>query len=146
MLFRSEGTDTPQDAEKRALRRMLGTTIHAARKLSRQLNPPPSTQTYSAINKIAARMFFKIFDQHRSKWDVFNYKKWEGTLPIEEAYEKEHHLDLINFLAEHEIIALGDTVTEETLIEEALDMLQFLDIALADARLESPQLQPLPPQ
>ena len=135
-----EENDTPYDAERRALRKILGTTIVAARRMSLLLSPPPPIQTYSAMRNMGARMFFQILEKHRSKWDVFNYKKWSGILPIEEA----ENIDLISFLAEHEIQTL-ETVTEETLVEEALDLMRFLDIAVEDARQESPLLRPLPP-
>ena len=82
-----------------------------------------------------------MLDQHRSKWDVFKYKEWEGIMPIEEA----DPVDLITFIAEHEVKVLEDTVTGEALAEEVMDLLRFLDIALDDACLESPKLLPLPP-
>jgi hypothetical protein len=136
-----EINDTPLDAERRALHNLLGITILTAQQMDIQLHPPPPISTYSAMNKMGARMFFKILDQHCDKWNLFNYRKWKGTIPVEEA----SNIDLISFLVGHEMDALGDQVKEETFIDEALDLPQFLDIALEDACFESPKFQPLPP-
>jgi len=50
---------------------------------------------------------------------------------------------MVDFIAEKEVDTWGNGLHEDTLREYALNLIRFLEIAVQDARRESPYFQPI---
>jgi hypothetical protein len=133
-------SDYHQDEAICELRKLLGTTIIAARRMSQNLDPPPPIETYSALNKLGARMFFQLMETHGNEWNIYNHHSPNRRLSIQDATDSE----LKHFLEEQEIDTWRPGIPGEIFMDDTLDLYRLLDIIIKAAHFESPQLRPIP--
>jgi hypothetical protein len=133
-------SDYHQDEAICELRKLLGTTIIAARRMSQNLDPPPPIETYSALNKLGARMFFQLMETHGNEWNIYDHNSPNRRLSIQDATDSE----LKHFLEEQEIDTWRPGIPGEIFMDDTLDLYRLLDIIIKAARFESPQLRSIP--
>jgi hypothetical protein len=133
-------SDYHQDEAICELRKLLSTTIIAARRMSQNLDPPPPIETYSALNKLGARMFFQLMETHGNEWNIYDHNSPNRRLSIQDATDSE----LKHFLEEQEIDTWRPGIPGEIFMDDTLDLYRLLDIIIKAARFESPQLQSIP--
>ena len=92
-------SDFNENAAMSELRKLLGATIVEAQRISQHLDPPPPVETYSALNKLRAQMFFQLMKTHSHQWKVFDYDTFNGIMPMHAASDDE----LKHFLVNQEI-------------------------------------------
>jgi len=86
--------------------------------MSQQLDPPPPVETYSALNKLGAQMFFQMMETHGNQWKVFDYNSFNGIIPMQAATNDV----LKHFLVEQEIETWRPGIPEDIFIDDVLDL------------------------